>query len=70
MSLISEDLTPGSDLAERALAAAAGRSPRLVLPDGDGGAPAVRLFAEEWEIQEVVAHLHQALLGDAPESLV
>ncbi len=67
VSLISEDLTPGSDLAKRALAAAVGRSPRLVLPHDDGGAPAVRLFAEEGEIQEVVAQLHRALLGDAPE---
>ena len=63
VSLISEDLTAGSDLAERALAAASGRAPRLVLPDGTEGAPALRLFADESEIHDVVAHLHRTLFG-------
>lgn len=64
VSLISEDLTPGSDLATRTLAAAAGRAQRLVLPSGGEGAPAVRLLADEREIHEVVAHLHRALFGE------
>ncbi|HEV7669480.1 MAG TPA: aspartate kinase [Thermoanaerobaculia bacterium] len=67
VSLISEDLAEGSDLATRTLAAAAGRSPRLVLPSGAEGAPAVRLLAEESEIHQVVAHLHRELLGDRAE---
>jgi aspartate kinase len=64
VSLISEDLIAGSDLAKRALEAAAGRSPRLVLPEGGEGAPALRLFAEESEIHDVVAHLHRTLFAD------
>ena len=66
VSLISEDLAEGSPLALRALAAAAGREPRLVPPDGGDGAPAVRLLADEGEIHEVVAALHRALLDDEP----
>ncbi len=64
VSLISDDLVEGSDLANRALAAAAGRSPRLILPSGLEGAPAIRLLADEREIHEVVAHLHRTLLGE------
>lgn len=64
VSLISEDLAEGSDLARRALAAAVGREPRLVPPNGGEGAPAVRLLADEGEIHAVVAQLHRALLGD------
>jgi aspartate kinase len=64
VSLISEGLTEGSNLATRTLAAAKGRSPRLVLPMGEEGAPAIRLLAEESEIHEVVAHLHRELLGE------
>ena len=64
VSLISEDLAEGSDLVERALAAAAGRTPRLVLPGRGEGAPAIRLLADESEIHDVVAHLHRALFGE------
>jgi aspartate kinase len=64
VSLISEDLVEESELAKRALAAAAGRTPRLVLPSGGEGAPAIRLLADEGEIHEVVALLHRALLGE------
>lgn len=64
VSLISEDLAAGSELSERALAAAAGRAPRLVLPQGGEGAPAIRLLADESEIHQVVAHLHRELIGD------
>ena len=64
VSLISDDLVEGSDLAKRALAAAEGRAPRLILPSGNEGAPAVRWLAEESEIHDVVAHLHRSLFGE------
>jgi aspartate kinase len=68
ISLVSEDLATHPDLVERTLAATRELAPRLVL--AGGAAPCVRLLAEEAEVAEVVALLHERLLPGAPDEVV
>lgn len=68
VSLVSEDLASHPDLAERALAAGQGFEPRLVL--SGVAAPTVRLLAEEDQLPELLAKLHDELLPGGPDEVV
>jgi len=68
VSLVSEDLAAHPDLVERALAAARGFEPRLVL--SGVAAPTVRLLAEEDQLPELIARLHEELLPGGPDEVV
>jgi aspartate kinase len=60
ISLVSEDLATNSELAQRALAAAASHEPQLVL----GEAPAVRFTVAEGEAPRVLSELHGKLIRE------
>jgi aspartate kinase len=68
ISLVSEDFANHPDLVERTLAAAQGFEPRLVL--SGVAAPTVRLLAEEDELPELIARLHEELLPGGLDEVV
>ena len=68
VSLVSEDLATSPELVERALAAGRDCEPRLVLQGV--AAPTVRLLADEEQLPELVAALHEALLPGGVEEVV
>jgi aspartate kinase len=68
ISLVSEDLATHPDLVERTLAAAQGFEPRLVL--SGVAAPTVRLLAEEDQLPELIARLHEELLPGGLDEVV
>lgn len=61
VSLVSEDLTHGSELAARVLQAARPYEPRLVV--AGAACPVVRCLVEEEDMTSVIAELHERLLG-------
>lgn len=68
VSLVSEDFATSPELVERALAAGAGFEPRLVLQGV--AAPTVRLLADEEDLPELVAALHEELLPGGIDEVV
>src|SRR5215203_5838811 len=68
ISLVSEDFAAHPDLVERTLAAAQGFEPRLVL--SGVAAPTVRLLAEEDQLPELIARLHEELLPGGLDEVV
>ena len=68
VSLVSEDLATHPDLAERALEAGRDFEPRLLL--SGVAAPTIRLLAEEDQIPELMARLHDELLPGGPDEVV
>ncbi|HKI05347.1 MAG TPA: aspartate kinase [Thermoanaerobaculia bacterium] len=68
VSLVSEDLASDPDLVARTLAAGEGFEPRLVL--SGAAAPTVRLLAEEDQLRELIAKLHEELLPGGPDEVV
>ena len=68
VSLVSEDFAAHPDLAGRALEAGRAFEPRLLL--AGVAAPTVRLLAEEDQLPELMARLHDELLPGGPEEVV
>ncbi|HEV2856268.1 MAG TPA: aspartate kinase [Thermoanaerobaculia bacterium] len=68
VSLVSEDFAAHPDLVERALEAGRGFEPRLLL--SGVAAPTVRLLAEEEQLPELMARLHDELLPGGPDEVV
>jgi aspartate kinase len=68
VSLVSDDFANHPDLVERALEAGRGFEPRLLL--SGVAAPTVRLLAEEDQLPELMARLHDELLPGGPEEVV
>lgn len=68
VSLVSDDFANHPDLVERALEAGRGFEPRLLL--AGVAAPTVRLLAEEDQLPELMARLHDELLPGGPEEVV
>ncbi|HYX23655.1 MAG TPA: aspartate kinase [Thermoanaerobaculia bacterium] len=68
VSLVSEDLATCPELVERTLAAGRGCEPRLVLRGV--AAPTVRLLADEEQLPELVAALHEELLPGGIDEVV
>jgi aspartokinase len=65
VSLVSEDLTHGSELAARVLQAARPYEPRLVV--AGAACPVVRCLVEEEDMTSVIAELHERVLGGSQE---
>ncbi|HEX3556230.1 MAG TPA: aspartate kinase [Thermoanaerobaculia bacterium] len=68
VSLVSEDLATSPELVERVLAAGRDCEPRLVLQGV--AAPTVRLLADEEQLPDLVAALHEELLPGGVEEVV
>jgi aspartate kinase len=68
VSLVSEDFATSPELVERALAAGRSFEPRLVLQGV--AAPTVRLLADEEQLFELVAALHEELLPGGTDEVV
>ncbi len=68
VSLVSEDFATHPDLVERALEAGRGFDPRLLL--SGVAAPTVRLLAEEDQLPELMARLHDELLPGGVDEVV
>lgn len=68
VSLVSDDFATHPDLVEHALEAGRGFEPRFLL--AGVAAPTVRLLAEEDELPELMARLHDELLPGGPEEVI